>query len=128
MKRTWIVVYVASLLVGLALWRLAPARWALEFPQAILFGSALYFGALHRYTVRRTEGVGASRWAAQDGILFGLLARAALFLVFAGFQALACFEWMPAADVRGGFVISAAWLVSLNLIDARPGAKEARAV
>lgn len=121
MKRAWIVVYVASVFMGLALWRMAPSRWGLEFPQAILIGSALYFGALHRYTLRVTTDAGPNRWIGWGGLLPGLIPRAALFLALAGFQALACYEWMPAADVRGGFVISAAWLVSLSLIDSPRG-------
>ena len=121
MKWTWIVVYAASLLVGLALWRLAPARWGLEFTQAMLLGSALYFGALHRYTLRATAGE-------RTKLLPGLLLRAAFFLALAGFQALACFEWMPTADVRGGFVLSGTWLVSLSLIDRPPEVKAPKAV
>jgi hypothetical protein len=130
MKRTWIVVYAVSLLVGLALWRLAPERWGLEFPQAMLLGSALYFGALHRYTLRATEGAGAepNHWVGLGGLLPGLLLRSAFFLALAGLQALACFEWMPTADVRGGFVLSATWLVSLSLIDRPAEVKTPKAV
>jgi len=120
MKRAWIVIYAASVLMGLALWRLAPTRWGLEFPQAVLIGSALYFGALHRYTLRATAAAGP-RWVGRGGLLPGLIPRAAFFLALAGLQAFACFEWMPGADVRGGFVISATWLVSLSLIDPVPG-------
>jgi hypothetical protein len=139
MKRTWIAVYVASLVVGLALCRSAPARWGLEFPQAMLLGSALYFGALHRYTLRATAGEGTTAGAtAGEGatagtaagakLLPGLLLRAAFFLAVAGFQALACFEWMPTADVRGGFVLSGTWLVSLSLIDPPPDVKAPKEV
>ena len=117
MKRTWIVIYAASVLTGVALWRLAPGRWGLELPQAVLIGSALYFGALHRYTLRATAAAGPNRWVGRGGLLPGLIPRAAFFLALAGLQAFACFEWMPGADVRGGFVISATWLVSLSLID-----------
>jgi len=128
MKRAWIVVYVASVAVGLALWRLAPSRWGLEFPQAILIGSALYFGALHRYTLRATAGAGTNRWVGWGALLLGLIPRAGLFLALVGLQAFACYEWMPGADVRGGFVISATWLVSLSLIDSPPVTKEPRAL
>lgn len=140
MKWTWIVVYAASLLVGLALWRLAPARWGLEFTQAMLLGSGLYFGALHRYTLRAgagaTAGVGAAagvgaepnHWVRLGRLLPGLIVRGAFFLALAGVQALACFEWMPTADVRGGFVLSGTWLVSLSLIDRPPEVKTPRAV
>lgn len=117
MKRTWIAVYAASLLAGLALWRLAPTRWGLEFPQAMLIGSALCFGALHRYTLRGTAGAEANRWIGQGGLVPGLIARAAFFLALAGIQAYVCFEWMPGVDVRSGFVLSGTWLVSLSLID-----------
>jgi hypothetical protein len=134
MKWTWIVVYALSLLVGLALWRLTPARWGLEFPQAMLLGSALYFGALHRYTLRATAGATAgagaepNHWFGLGRLLPGLMLRAAFFLALAGFQALACFEWMPTADVRGGFVLSGTWLVSLSLIDRPPEVKTPKAV
>ena len=127
MKRAWILVYAVSVLVGLALWRMAPGRWGVEFPQAVLFGSALYFGALHRYTLRATAVAEPIRWAGRGGLLPGLIPRAAFFLAIAGLQAFACYEWMPAADVRGGFVVSASWLVSLSLIDAAPAGKEPRA-
>ena len=122
------MVYVASVAVGLALWRLAPSRWGLEFPQAILIGSALYFGALHRYTLRATAGAGTNRWVGWGALLPGLIPRAGLFLALVGLQAFACYEWMPGADVRGGFVISATWLVSLSLIDSPPVTKEPRAL
>jgi len=131
------VVYVASVAVGLLLWKLAPSRWGLEFPQGILIGSALYFGALHRYTLRATAQArvadgdsaeaGTDRWVGWGGLLPGLIPRAAVFLALAGLQALACYEWMPSADVRGGFVVSAAWLASLSLIDSPPLAKVSRA-
>jgi len=120
MKRAWIVVYLASVVLGLALWRLAPSKWGIEFPQGMLIGSGLYFGALHRYTLRATQEAGTSRWAGWGGLLPGLIPRAALFLALAGLQAFACYEWMPGGDYRGGFVISAAWLVSQSLIDPRP--------
>ena len=117
MKRAWMVVYVASVAIGLTLWRLAPSKWGLEFPQGILVGSALYFGSLHRHTLRATAD---AEWAGWGGLLPGLIPRAAVFLALAGLQAFACYEWMPSKDVRGGFVISAAWLASLALIDPRP--------
>ena len=126
MKRAWIVVYFASVALGLALWRLAPSKWGLEFPQGILIGSALYFGALHRYTLRATADTEGNRWVGWSGLVPGLIPRAALFLALAGLQAFACYEWMPAADVRGGFVISATWLVALSLIDPA-AARERRA-
>jgi len=52
MTRIWFPIYGLSLLTGVALWLAAPARWQLDPAQALLFGSGLYFGALHRY-VRR---------------------------------------------------------------------------
>lgn len=138
MKGAWMVVYVVSVAVGLALWRLAPSRWGLEFPQGILIGSALYFGALHRYTLRATAqaraadggsaDAGTDRWVGWGGLLPGLLRRTAVFLALAGLQAFACFEWMPSADVRGGFVVSAAWLASLSLIDSPQAGKASRAL
>ncbi len=109
MKRAWILIYALSVLIGFAVWRAAPARWGLEPSQAFVIGSALYFGGLHRYMMRRTSGLG--------GTLLGLTWRAALFLAIAGFQALACFEWVPQVDVRTAFVIAATWLFALGLID-----------
>ena len=133
MRRTWIAVYAASLLIGIALWGLAPRRWGLEFPQAILLGSALYFGALNRYTLSRTAerggppgspATGRNRWIGRGGLVAGLGARAAFFLAVAGLQAYACFEWIPAADVRGGFVLSTTWLMALSLLDPQGSVKE----
>jgi hypothetical protein len=124
MKRAWIVVYAASVLVGLALWRMTPARWGLEFPEAILIGSALYFGALNRYTLGAAAGTGANRWIGRGGLLAGLIPRAAFFLAVAGLQGYVCFEWMPTVDVRAGFVLSTTWLAALSLIDAPRWARE----
>jgi hypothetical protein len=126
MRRVWVVVYAASLLVGVALWRVAARRWGLEFPEAILLGSALYFGALNRYTVDATAaGAGSIRWIGRGGLLAGLIPRAALFLAIAGVQAYVCFEWVPTVDVRAGFVLSTTWLAALGLLDAPRRAKEA---
>lgn len=132
MKRAWILIYALSVLIGLAVWRAAPPRWGLEPSHALVIGSALYFGGLHRYVMRRISGpeargasglggsglrsssLGVSRLG---GTLLGLTWRAALFLAIAGFQALACYEWAPQADVRTAFVIAATWLFALGLID-----------
>lgn len=126
MKRLWIVVYAGSVLMGVALWRLVPSRWGLEPTLSILFGSALYFGALHRYTLRATDAGGPIRWVGRRGMLAGLIARAAIFVAVAGIQAYACYEWLPGADVRGGFVVSTTWLASLSLIDPPAWVKEPR--
>ena len=42
----------------------------------------------------------------------------ATFLAVAAIQAYACYEWMPHADVRGGFVVATTWLAGLATIDA----------
>ncbi len=126
MKHRWIVVYAASLLVGLGVSRLAPARWGLETSHVLLIGSALYFGALHRFVMRGPARTEAARWSRQDGLLLGLLTRTVVFLALAALQAMACFEWAPHADLRAGYVIAATWLLALGLIDPPSWARERR--
>jgi len=123
MTRIWIPIYGLSLLTGVALWLAAPARWQLDPAQALLFGSGLYFGALHRY-VRRglaDEDEAHAGWAR---LLPGLALRAALFVGFAGLQAYLCYEVLSAADVRSGFILSGTWLAAWAVCDTGP--KKAR--
>jgi hypothetical protein len=124
MRKLWIVVYAFSLLIGLVAWRLAPETWRVEPQQAILFGAALYFGALHRYTMRMGATDREISRGGGAGIIAGLAARTSLFLAIAGLQAYSCYEWLPGADVRGGFVLTATWLVALALIDTPRRARE----
>jgi hypothetical protein len=82
----------------------APARWDLGFFHAFLLGGALYAGALRRHFARGSE-TGGVLWR-------GALVRAAAFLLFAGTQAIVCFDLAPEADVRGFFVILSSWIVA----------------
>lgn len=127
MRRPWLAVYAVSLLIGIGLWFLAPARWDLKPVEALLIGSALYFGALHRFMARATCHGGVAQWRGRGGLLEGLLPRAALFFAIAATQTYACFVAAPYADVRGGFVLTASWLVAQALIDSPKAAIENRA-
>lgn len=89
---------VASLLVAQAAVAAAPARWELSAFHGFLLGGALYAGALRRTVASGTLGRGA-------------LFRIAAFLLFAGTQAIVCFELTPDVDVRGIFVILSSWIV-----------------
>lgn len=117
MRGTWVAVYAGSVCLAVFLSALLPREWNIRPVEALLFGSALYFGALHRH-VRRADPGGArpltERLAA---VAPGLLPRTALFLAVAAIQAYACYEWMPHADVRGGFVVATTWLAALATID-----------
>ena len=94
----------ASLALGAAAVAAAPARWELSFFHAFLLGCALYAGALRRHFARGSEA-GAALWR-------GAMVRAAAFLLFAGTQAIVCFDLAPDADVRGFFVILSSWIVA----------------
>lgn len=117
MRRIWMLTYGLSLLIGFALWLAAPTRWGLEPGQALLIGSGLYFGALHRF-VRRAVPEGAEGtevgWAR---LVPGLAVRAAIFIGLAALQAYLCFEVLSQADVRSGFVLSASWLMAWAVLD-----------
>jgi hypothetical protein len=117
MKRRWIAIYGASLLVGVLARDLAPDRWRLSVFHALLLGTALYFGALHRYVALRVAGTEPRLRPSRGGMWTGLVVRASFFLAIAALQALACFEWARQADLRAGFVIAATWLVALAVID-----------
>lgn len=109
--RTWprsraLVAAAGSLAVGGAAVAAAPTRWDLSAFHAFLLGGALYAGALRRHVANAPES--------ESGAVFwrGALARAAAFLLFAGTQAIVCFDLAPGADVRGFFVILSSWIVA----------------
>ena len=58
------------------------------------------------------------RWAITPvhGLLLGLAARAAIFLALWWTQAVLCFDVMPDADVRRGFITLSAWVVAQALL------------
>ena len=95
----------ASLAVAAAAVAVAPSRWGLSFFHAFLLGGALYAGALRRHVARGSEEAAAILWR-------GALVRAAAFLLFAGTQAIVCFDLAPDADMRGFFVILSSWIVA----------------
>jgi hypothetical protein len=119
MTRIWFPIYALSLLMGVALWLAAPSRWQLDPAQALLFGSGLYFGALHRY-VRRGLADEDERRAGWGRLVPGMAIRAALFVGLAALQAYLCFEVLSQADVRSGFILSATWLAAWAVLDAGP--------
>lgn len=97
---------LGSLVLGAAAVAVAPARWDLDFFHAFLLGGALYAGALRRHFAKGSgAGAGAALWR-------GAFVRAAAFLLFAGTQAIVCFDLAPEADVRGFFVILSSWIVA----------------
>ena len=101
-----LVAAIGSLLASGAAVAVAPDRWGLTAFHALLLGGALYAGALRAHVARQSNA-GAAFWR-------GALIRAAAFLLFAGTQAVVCFDLAPGADVRGFFVIFSAWVVAEN--------------
>jgi hypothetical protein len=118
--RPWVLVLIGSLFLGSALGAAAPAIWTFRWTDGVLLGSALYVAGLRRYVERR-EGeagfavVGGAGLVAE--MLPGLLLRAALFMAILSVQATLCFQVIPGADVRRGFVVLSAWVVMQALID-----------
>ena len=106
--RTWrqspAIFAAASLILGGVAIAVAPARWDLSAFHAFLLGGALYAGALRRHVAKASES-GAALWR-------GALVRGGAFLLFAGTQAIVCFDLAPGADVRGFFVILSSWVVA----------------
>ena len=94
-----------SLAVAAAAVAVAPSRWELNFFHAFLLGGALYAGALRRHFAKGSEAAGVILWR-------GALVRAGAFLLFAGTQAVVCFDLAPDADMRGFFVILSSWIVA----------------
>ena len=118
MHGTWVAVYVGSVCVATFLAALLPRDWEIRPVEPLLFGSALYFGGLHRHVVRADPGRPRPFAGRLAAVAPGLAPRAAFFLAVAAIQAYACYEWMPHADVRGGFVVATTWLAGLATIDA----------
>ena len=118
MRGTWIAVYAGSVCLASFLASVLPRRWGIHPVEALLLGSALYFGALHRHVLLADPGRGRPFAERLRVVTPGLVPRGALFLGIAAIQAYACYEWMPHADVRGGFVVATTWLAALATIDA----------
>ena len=110
MGRRSILLALVSGLLGLALADLAPQRWAITPVHGLLLGLALYAGALRGQVERAIAG------AASGKAWLGLAARAAIFLALWWTQAVLCFDVMPDADVRRGFITLSAWVVAQALL------------
>jgi hypothetical protein len=114
MRRPWMLAYGLCLALGIALGKLAPARWNWDLAQAAMLGTAIYFAALHRWILlvqAEPEGRGVA------AVLRGALLRGAFFLALVGIEGYLCYEAWPRIDLRAGFVLSSAWLVALAAID-----------
>ena len=128
MRRTSILVAFLSGLAGVALAGAAPARWEMTPVHGLMLGLALYAAALRGHVERAFSGAGAaggrSAWT-------GLAIRAAIFLAFWWTQAVLCFDVIPGADVRRGFITLSAWVVAEALLGGgasrRQGIPSARA-
>lgn len=111
MRRTSILVAFLSGLAGLALAGFAPARWEMTPVHGLLLGLALYAAALRGHIEQAFSGTTApgSAWT-------GLAMRAAVFLAIWWTQAVLCFDVIPGADVRRGFITLSAWVVAQALL------------
>jgi hypothetical protein len=114
--RPWMILLPFAVALGAALGHAAPASWDLGPADGLLFGSALYAGSWRRFVERR-EGRAEIGALSDPALLLGLSLRAALFTLLVCVQAYLCFQAVPSADVRRGFVVLSAWVVMQALID-----------
>lgn len=107
----------ASLAVGWALARCAPAAWRLDPWIGPLLGTALYMGAVHPWIVRGgraiESGFGgrAALWSAARALGW----RVAIFLAIAAGEVYAYYQWLPVADLRAPFAMLSAWVVTESI-------------
>jgi hypothetical protein len=113
MWRTSILVAFLSGLAGLALAGFAPARWEMTPVHGLMLGLALYAAALRGHIGRAFSGAGA---AGARAAWTGLAIRTAVFLALWWTQAVLCFDVIPGADVRRGFITLSAWVVAQALL------------
>jgi hypothetical protein len=113
MWRTSILVAFLSGLAGLALAGAAPARWEMTPVHGLMLGLALYAASLRGHIERAFYGAGA---AGARSAWTGLAIRAAVFLALWWTQAVLCFDVIPGADVRRGFITLSAWVVAQALL------------
>jgi hypothetical protein len=113
MRRTSILVAFLSGLTGLALAGIAPARWEMTPVHGLLLGLALYAAALRGHIEQAFSGAST---AAARSAWTGLAIRAAVFLALWWTQAVLCFDVIPGADVRRGFITLSAWVVAQALL------------
>jgi hypothetical protein len=113
MRRTSILVAFLSGLIGLALAGAAPARWEMAPVHGLMLGLALYAAALRGHVEQSFSGAEA---AGRGFAWTGLAIRTAVFLALWWTQAVLCFDVIPDADVRRGFVTLSAWVVAQALL------------
>lgn len=108
--------------IGLAASAATPATWGIGAGHGLLLGGALYAGGLRRFLAHAQGAEGAA--VRSGGRLYGGAAlRVAAFLLFAAFQAIAYFEWLPGTDLRWTFVVLSTWVTIETLMEPRaPGA------
>jgi hypothetical protein len=112
MRRTSILVAFLSGLAGLALAGFAPARWEMTPVHGLLLGLALYAAALRGHIEQAFSGATTAPGSAWPGLAI----RAAVFLALWWTQAVLCFDVIPGADVRRGFITLSAWVVAQALL------------
>ena len=113
MWRTPILVAFLSGLAGLALAGFAPARWEMTPVHGLMLGLALYAAALRGHVEQAFSGAAV---VAARSAWTGLAIRAAVFLALWWTQAVLCFDVIPGADVRRGFITLSAWVVAQALL------------
>ena len=120
MGRLSILVALLSGLLGLALAGLAPQRWGITPVHGLLLGLALYAAALRGQVERAIAGATSGTAWLRLGV------RAVLFLALWWAQAVLCFDVIPDADVRRGFITLSAWVMAQALLGGSPRREEAR--
>lgn len=119
MGRLSIFVALVSGVGGLALAALAPHRWGFTPVHGFLLGLALYAASLRGRVEHAIVAAKGAAW-------LGLAARAAVFLALWWTQAVLCFDVIPDADVRRGFITLSALVVAQALLGGTPRREEAR--
>ncbi|HSQ59454.1 MAG TPA: hypothetical protein VLT84_03325 [Acidobacteriota bacterium] len=121
------------LALGLAASAAAPGSWGIGAGHGLLLGGALYAGGLRRFLAHARaagEGEGAEAEGAPRArarLFGGIAIRVAAFLLFAAFQAVAYFEWLPGTDLRWTFVVLSTWITIETLLEPRATASSPRA-
>lgn len=114
---------IGCLGIGIAASAATPAAWGIGAGHGLLLGGALYAGGLRRFLAqaRGAEADAGPGAAARAGgrVLGGAALRIAAFLLFAAFQAIAYFEWLPGTDLRWTFVVLSTWITVETLMEPR---------
>jgi hypothetical protein len=133
--RPWILVLILSVLIGGVLGSMAPRSWGFGPADGLWIGSALYVAGLRRHVEHAEEewdvdALARGERPATAGTILatlapGLLLRTAIFTALLSIQAFLCFHVVPGVDVRRGFVLLSAWVVTQALVDSG-GNKDSR--